>query len=317
MDFVLLILGLILIIWCADILIDSSVKLAQIFKVSEFIIGLTIVAFGTSAPELAVGVISGVNKANALSLGNIIGSAIVNIAVVIGVCGLIKVIKIDKKLLKTELLWMIIAEVLLLLMFISDKTISRIEGLILFVGFILFLWFTLKKDNNESTAEPRLENELINSQNTSKKSVGILLLLTTISLAGLFVGGQLVVYSSEQISLSFGMSQTMIGICILSIATTLPELVASLTALKKNQTEIVLGNCIGSNLFNILLVLGSSSMINPIKVNSSLNVEFAVMIGVSLLLLIWGFAFKRIGKTFSVIIILSYVSFIIFQMTGI
>lgn len=320
MQFVLLIVGLAVIIKSADVLIDSAAKIARMFGVSSFIIGITVIAFGTSAPELAVGIISGVNKLNQLTLGNVIGSSLTNIALIVGIAAVYYPLQVKDSIVKRELPMLFAAQIALGIMIMIDGRLSRLEGIILlccFAGFMIYITrnagLSMKvridsegdidtdNDGNGIVTEADSSNSAHNSTVTIK-----LWIYSILSLAGLFIGGKLTVESSSSIAQSFGLSETLIGLTIVSLATTMPELITSIIAIKKKEPDIVLGNCIGSILFNILLVLGVSTVISPITADSSIIFDIAAMLAVTLFIFLISIFRKRLYKLSGVMFLICY-----------
>ncbi len=320
MQFFLLILGLAMIVKSADVLIDSSSRIARRYGVSSFVIGLTVVAFGTSAPELAVGIVSGIARTNQLTLGNIVGSSLSNIALIVGISSIIMPLRVRDAVAKREMPMLIGIELILCAMMLFDNVLSRLDGVFLLLGFAGFMAYIIRdtksstqpeldKDNNIDTDGER--NQLPNKKKES--SMGKLWLFSALSLAGLFLGGKLTVDSSTQIAQSFGLSETLIGLTVVSLATTMPELITSIMAAVKKEPDIVLGNCIGSNIFNILLVLGFSSAISPIPVESSLILDAAAMGIVTIFLFIVSIIQKQIRRGTGILLLISYVGYLSYK----
>lgn len=306
MQFIILLVGLLLIVKSADVLIESTSEIAGRFGISSFVIGLTVVAFGTSAPELAVGILSAISKSNELTLGNVIGSTFSNIAFIIGITAIISPLLVDKSVLKKEFPILIMIEIILILMIVINPMITRVDGFIFIVLFAIFMIYIYKnaknvKDEKIQTSDKEENNKPI------KREIAI----AFISLVGLFLGGKFTVDSSTAIALDFGMSETLIGLTVVSIATTLPELITSVVAVKKGSTEIVLGNCLGSNIFNILLVLGSSSLINPIPVNEVSKLNAIGMIGITLFVFIVAKLKGKISKSIGITLFVFYILYIL------
>lgn len=354
LDIVLLIIGLAAIVKSADILINSSTNLAKRLKIPVFVVGIVIVAFGTSAPELVIGIMSGISKTNELTLGNIIGSGFSNIALILGICAVILPLKTDASVVKKEIPILIGTELLLFGLLFFDKILSLIDGVIMIAVFIIFMVYIIiktKLEQNDSvevktindgqqhiSLNDNLENGdnliLQNSDvadNEITQNSGIIvaevpekqdswrkiIILLIVSLAGLFVGGKLTVDSSSSIALSLGLSETFIGITVIAIATTLPELVASVIAVRKKEADIVLGNCIGSNIFNILLVAGSSAMLNPIEFDPSLVIDLCILIALTFLVFLVGLLRKKLSRPMGIILLSSYALIIAFKILSI
>ncbi|NLL76812.1 MAG: calcium/sodium antiporter [Clostridiales bacterium] len=324
MQYFLLILGLIMIIKSADVLIDSSSKIAKRYGVSSFVIGITVVAFGTSAPELAVGIVSGIARANQLTLGNIIGSALSNVALIVGISAIIIPLQVKDTVVKREIPMLIGIQLLLTAMLFSGARLSRIEGIILIFGFIGFILYIIKGakssmmiqidaegDIDTDSDGNQLSQEVIEKAN--QESLLKLVVFSVLSLAGLFIGGKLTVQSSTHIAQSLGLSETLIGLTVVAISTTMPELITSVMAAIKKEPDIILGNCIGSNIFNILLVLGLSSTISPIPVDNTLFLDAFLMIILTVFVFIISWFGKTVKRKIGIFLLLSYISYIVYK----
>jgi cation:H+ antiporter len=324
MYYFLLVLGLAMIIKSADILIDSSSKIAKRFGVSTFIIGITVIAFGTSAPELAVGVLSGVSHANQLTLGNIIGSSLSNTALIAGSSAIIMALKVKDSVVRREIPMLLGIQFVLTAMIYTGNELSRLEGIILIVGFIGFLFYIVK--GSKSSVEIQMDaegdidtdgdgNQLPTAPEADTKQDKLLkhICLSIFSLIGLFIGGKLTVESSMEIAQSLGLSETLIGLTVVAIATTMPELITSIMAAVKKEPDIVLGNCIGSNIFNILLVLGLSTVISPIPTDSTLYFDVIAMIAVTVYVFTISWLKKTIKRRTGIILLVTYVSYLVYK----
>jgi cation:H+ antiporter len=279
----LLIVGFVLLIKGAEWLVNGSVSLARRFNISELAIGLTIVAFGTSAPELVVNILSSVNGYNDVVMGNIVGSNLFNILLILGVSAIIYPVSIQLKTIKKEIPFSLFAAILLLAV-INDTTffntdqnlISRIDGFILLVFFILFIWYISKNLKNLPTHE---------SEPAKEYKLAITILLVLAGLGGLILGGNMVVDNAVKIAKALGLSERIIGLTIISAGTSLPELATSAVAALKKRSDLAIGNIIGSNIFNIFLVLGLSAVISPVIIIESFNIDIFLLIASTLLLL--------------------------------
>lgn len=254
-----LIAGFILLIKGADFFVEGSSSVAKILRVPGIIIGLTVVAFGTSAPELAVSITASIAGNNDIAVGNVIGSNIFNLLVVVGACGVIMPMGINKKILNGDFLFSILAAAAMAVMIFLGNDINRAEGIILLLLFAFFLVNTIR-----SALKNRVDAEEEFKALTPLRSTIYILG----GLAAIVFGGNLVVDSASSIAASFGLSQSLIGLTIVALGTSLPELVTSIVASRKGENGLALGNVIGSNIFNILMVLASSAAISPLKVDA-------------------------------------------------
>ena len=276
---VLLIVGFVLLIKGSDFFVDGSSNIASILKIPTLIVGLTIVAFGTSAPEAAVSITSSLTGNNALAVSNIIGSNLFNMMLIVGLCALLNELKIGRDVIKIDLPFLVIITAILSAIIFIGWNISQIEGIILLIiiiAYISFLVYNAKKSK---------ESEIVEKPKMSLLRSVIYIVL---GIAAIAIGGDLVVDSASYIAIAFGMSETLVGLTIVAMGTSLPELVTSLTALKKDENQLVIGNVIGSCIFNILFVLGASSAISPIAINPNMVVDIMLMLVVTILFYIFG-----------------------------
>ena len=296
MMYLLLLIGFVLLIKGADFFVDGSSSIAGILKVPSVIIGLTIVAMGTSAPEAAVSINAGLAGNSDISLGNIIGSNIFNLLVVIGACAVIFPAKSNEDILKRDLWWNIGASVLLLITII-DGNLSRLEGLLFLAVFIFYLGLMVR-----SAMKNRMKETPMDVMPLWKS-----LLFVAGGLAAVVFGGDMVVDNASLIAKAWGMSDTLVGLTIVAIGTSLPELVTSITASKKGDSGIALGNAVGSCLFNILFILGMASSITPINAVPELIIDTAILIVVTILILIVAKTGKRTNRVEGIICVTAYI----------
>lgn len=320
MSYLLLIVGFVLLVKGADLFVEGSSKLAKILRIPPIIIGLTIVAFGTSTPEAAVSISASISGSEGISLGNVIGSNLVNISLILGLTTVITPMIVQKKTIVKEIPLALLGSVALLVMLLdtsltseSVNTLSRIDGIILLLFFGVFVYYivevAIKNRNNQKIYFLEKENK--------KTTLLPNLIKLFIGLGGLVLGGWMVVKYGQEIAFSLGMSETLVGLTIVAIGTSLPELVTSITAAIKKESEIALGNIIGSNIFNIMFVLGISSTISPISINNNIIVDIVLMILVTFVVLIFATTHKRkinrIEGSVLLAIYLAYLTFIIIR----
>lgn len=285
----LFVVGFILLIKGADWLIDGAITIARKFGVSSLVIGLTVVAFGTSAPELAVNVIASLKGNTGLVIGNVVGSNIANVLLILGISALIGSLSVKTSTVWREIPFSLLAALLLgymvndaLITPQAEDQVSRADGFVLVAMFVAFIFYTFrltKKGHDEEQPAPGF-------------GMGKATLMFLVGLAGLVVGGRWIVQGAVHIAEVMGMSQAFIGFTVVAIGTSLPELATGIAAVRKGNTDLAIGNVIGSNIFNICWVLGLSASINPIKFNADDNYSVLVNISVSLVL----FALLFIGK---------------------
>lgn len=278
------IIGFVLLVKGADFFVEGSGSVAKKFNIPVFIIGMTIVAMGTSAPECAVSISASLRGINGMAISNVIGSNIFNLLVVCGVCALFQPLVIKKETLKKEFPFSVLVAVIIGEMGLAGMMVGHMDGIILVVIFALFLYWMVRSAKKSMQAGEDVEAEEI-------KDLPIWKCLVFIGggLVAIVIGGQMVVNCSETIARGFGLSETLIGLTICSIGTSLPELVTSVVAARKNQAGMALGNVIGSNIFNILLVGGLASAISPIAVNMNNLIDIVILVAVSLyiMILVW------------------------------
>lgn len=308
LNIVFLLAGLIILIYGADFLVDGGAALAARLKVSNMVIGLTIVACGTSAPELVVNIISALQGSSALALGNVLGSNIFNILAILGITALIIPLGI-----KTTTTWIEIPlaafAALLILIFVNGTTkgaITQAEGICLLVFFVIFLLYTLllgKYGRTDNAEEVKIKNY------SAGKSVFFIIL----GLAGLIAGGRLLVKGAVDIAQNLGISERIIGLTIISVGTSLPELATSLIAAKKKNADMAIGNVVGSNIFNTFLILGTTATITPLSVPAGSYTDVFVNIIASGLLFLFVFTGKgrRISRWEGAIFVAFYIYYLI------
>ena len=292
MDYFLLVIGFVLLIKGADIFVDGASSIAKKMGIPSVIVGLTIVSLGTSAPELAVSIISALNGSNEIAVGNVLGSNLFNTLMVLGVTTIVLPLIIIKSKIKTDFFVCIGVSVLLLVLTFDSvifggetNILSRFDGIILVILCLCYIAFLVFKSLKTETA-PLTEEE---------KNVNIFakIFLMVIGVVAIVYGGDFVVDSASNIAKSFGMSEKLVGLTIVAMGTSLPELVTSIVASLKGENDIALGNVLGSNIFNILLILGVSSVISPIAVGSALLFDFIYLICITLFIFVLVFLFGK------------------------
>ena len=316
MDILLIIIGLGLLLGGANYLVDSSVAIAKRAKLSDFIIGITIVGMGTSAPELYVSLVSAFKGLGDMSVGNVIGSNICNTLLILGVTAIIAPFPIERNTLKRDIPFGVIVSLLLLVvcsvsLFPGDmsNSISRLEGIMLLVIFSGFLYYTVfhSKDTGpeaEETAKSSFDG----------KPVWLLITIAAASLAALIFGGDMFLNSTITVAKHLGLSESVISITLVAVGTSLPELITCIIAALKGNSQLALGNVIGSNIFNILLVLGISATVRPIQLTNINMTDLIVLVIASLLTFIAAFTFKKhaIDRKEGIIFVLFYIGYTIY-----
>lgn len=296
MNIVFFIIGLALLVAGANYFVDGAAGIAKRLKVSALLIGLTVVAFGTSAPEVAVSISASLKGNNGIALGNVLGSNIFNLSFILGAAAIIFPLSVERQTIKKEIPIMILSALSLFALGVdsvidqnSNIVISRGDGLMLLLLFVSFLYYIIEVARNSREVVELLDNPIEGS--TFK-----LIIKTAGGLALIIAGGYLVVESAIEIATSLGLSQTFIGLTIVAIGTSLPELVTSIIASIKKNPEIAVGNVVGSNIFNAFFILGASAVISPIAVNSSLIIDMTFNIILSFILLFFSISHRSISK---------------------
>ncbi|MBQ2227147.1 MAG: calcium/sodium antiporter [Methanobrevibacter sp.] len=300
---VLLLVGFVFLIKGSDFFVDGASSVASLLKIPTIIVGLTIVAFGTSAPEAAVSITSSWTGSNAMAVGNVIGSNLFNMLMVIGIAALLSNLLMEKSVLEKDLPFLVGITILWAVFIVIGWNISQIEGIILLVillAYIIYLVRSARKSKDADVVEkPKL---------SLPKSIIFIL----VGIAGIVLGGDLVVNSASDIAIALGMSEALVGLTIVAIGTSLPELVTSITALRKGENQLVIGNVIGSNIFNILFVLGASSAISAIPLDSSLLIDVLFMVAVTILCYIFGKTQDKYDKKEGIILIALFIVYMAF-----
>ncbi len=315
MSFIFLIIGFLFLIKGADIFVEGASTIAKKFNVPPMVIGLTIVAMGTSAPEAAVSITSSLAGQNDMSIANVVGSNFFNILVVLGVSSIIAKLPVQKDTIKNDTPFLILVSLLLLIFGLNLK-LGRLEGFMLLALFTLFLIKTVKsgmKSNNSDTDTSSSEAAVaIDISQEDHVSIPKTILLCIIGAIGIIFGGDLVVNSATNIATSFGMSANLVGLTIVAVGTSLPEFVTSVVATKKGETDIAIGNVIGSNLFNILLVLGLSASIHPITMSTLAFIDIVFMLAITILLYIFMKKDNSLVKKQGILLVVLYIAYMIF-----
>lgn len=299
--YVVLIAGMLLLVKGADYFVDGSASVAKILKVPSLIIGLTIVALGTSLPEASVSITASIAGNNELALSNIIGSNIFNTLVVVGCSAMIAPFIMDRDIIKRDLIINLIVSVSLCL-FIFDGILGRMDGILLLIGLVTFMMVLIR-----SVMRYDVEEEIGESFSISKS-----IILIVIGVVAIILGGNFVVNGASDIARQWGMSETLIGLTIVSIGTSLPELVTSVVAARKGESSLSLGNAIGSNILNVLFILGISGTLTPIAAISENIIDVAVLIGIAVFILILSRFNDKMTRTKAAIFIGLYAIYMIY-----
>lgn len=307
---VLLVVGFVFLVKGADFFVEGSSSVAKRFNVPSLIIGLTIVAMGTSLPETAVSVTASLVDNNALAVSNAVGSNIFNLMVVIGFCAVLTPVAVDKQTLKRDFPFSVLCAVILLVLGFIGMELGHVDGVVLLVLFAIYIVVlvrvTLKHKNH---AELELEEE---TEEIKLLSVPLSLVYIVLGGAAIVIGGDMVVDTASRIAIDLGMSQTLVGLTIVSIGTSLPELVTSIVAAKKNEVDMALGNAIGSNVFNFLMVLGIASAISPIAFITENIIDIIVLIVFSIIVWIMSWTKSELRRGEGFLMLIMYIAYAVY-----
>ena len=306
--FVLLVVGFVLLIKGADFFVDGSSGIAKKLRIPSIIIGLTVVAMGTSLPEAAVSVSAGLKGSNSLAISNVLGSNFFNLMVVVGMCAVMSPIVVQKDVVKRDIPISIGAAIMLLVLGGIGMTLGRIDAIILLVLFVIFivsLVLLALKARRESDEPDEDEDEKI-------RPIWLCLIFIVGGAIAIMIGGDAVVDSATNIATAFGMSETLIGLTIVAVGTSLPELVTSMVAAKKGESDLALGNVIGSNVFNIVFILGASAVLSPMTVDILSVYDTLVLLFVSVLTLVFAKTSKRFSRAEGAVMIAIYAIYFVY-----
>ena len=318
MDYLFLILGMVILIYGAHLMVKGASSFAKMLGIPNIIIGLTVVAFGTSFPELMINVFASIDGQSDLAVGNVVGSNIINVLLVIGIAAFIKPLEVQSTTVRFEIPFSLLGMAILFVVandgIIDDLPTSilhRSDGIIFLAFFLIFIYYTFVVSNWESTHK---HNEGHDVQEMSKSKSALLLVL---GMVGLYFGGDFIVDSATSLATKWGLSQVVIGILVVALGTSLPELATSAVASYKGNADMAIGNIVGSNIFNVFLVLGVSATINPITFNPSINTDLLLAFVSSLLLFIFVFTGKgrKIDRKEASIFVFLYFVYVVWLLT--
>lgn len=305
-QFLLLVVGFFLLMKGADVFVDGSSALADRMGIPQIVIGLTIVAFGTSAPEAAISITAGIKGSADLAVSNVVGSNIMNVLLILGLSSIISPLVIQKNTLRYEIPFTALVTLLLLGLGIWDYSIGRWDGvlfLLIMAAFMVYLVIMSKKKNNADKSEEKP---------AAKMPVWKIILFILLGGAAIIYGSQLTVNSATAIAKHFGMSERLIGLTIVAFGTSLPELITSVTAAIKHKADIAIGNIVGSNIFNILFVLGTTAVISPIMYSKEFITDNIAAFAAMVLLFVCVVKNKKLTRPGGIIMLLSYAAYFVF-----
>ena len=317
MDYILLIVGLVLLTYGANLLTKGCVGMAARFRVPEFIVGLTVMAVGTSMPELTVSTLSAINGNSDMAIGNVTGSNIFNTLIILGICAMIRPMVFTKENIRRDIPICIAASALLLVMALyigTPEGVGRVEGIILFLLYIAFVLYSIRSAKKDAPdAEAGTDD---GKQTEATMGWGKILFFIVVGLAGLIYGGNLCLDSATAIARAWGVSEAIIAITIVAAGTSLPELASSVAAIANGKLSLALGNVIGSNVANILLILGVSGSIKPLTMGGITPLDIWMVVGSAVLLLLSALAIgqRRITRFEGVLYLAIYVAYVVLLM---
>jgi len=300
---ILLAVGFVMLIKGADLFVDGASGIARRFGIPQLVVGLTIVAMGTSAPEAAVSITAALKGSAAITVGNIVGSNILNILIILGITAAITAVSVAASTIKYEIPFMIAITLLFLMLGYTGNAITLPEGIVLWAVFLLYLTylFLMAKKNKES-----------GDGEEKNRPVPILLLFTAAGLAFIILGSNFTVDAATKIAEAVGISERIIGLTIVALGTSLPELFTSVTAAKKGNADIAIGNIVGSNIFNILFVVGTSSIITPVLFEDKFVIDTLIAAAACVMLWIFSFRKKRLARTAGMCMLAGYAGYFVY-----
>lgn len=312
LNIVLIVLGVALVIWGANIFTDGASRIATLLRVPQIVIGLTIVAFGTSLPELCISLFSAIMGSPGMAVGNVVGSNIFNAMLIVGMSAAIMPITILRSTVRKDIPFALAASVALLLMCL-DNDISRLDAILLLCGFAGFMWYTLSIAKGKETESDEKEKTADSSQNLGSFWKNALYIV--VGIGALILGSQIFVRSASEVAAQLHVSDAVIGLTIVAGGTSLPELATSIVSARKGQSAIAIGNVIGSNVFNILLILGVTGVISPMSVYGITTLDFSMLVGSMLILWAASYTELKIERWEGIgmsVIFLAYISWLVY-----
>ncbi len=295
LEILLLVIGFVMLVKGADYFVDGAAGIATKFGIPQLVVGLTIVAMGTSAPEAAVSITGAMSEAADIAVGNVVGSNILNILIILGITGVISTVAVQKSTLFIEIPFMLLVTVVLIFLGLSGNELTFVEGIIfwvLFIVYLIYLYILAKKGTDE--------------EKTEERPVWQLLLFVIVGGVVVVLGANVSVNAATAIAEAIGISERFIGLTIVALGTSLPELVASVTAARKGNADIAIGNIVGSNIFNILFVLGTSALITPIPYQPSFLIDGIIAIASGVILWVATIRKKALNRVWGIIMLLCY-----------
>lgn len=305
---VLLVIGFVFLVKGADWFVEGASRVAEKFGIPQLVIGLTIVAMGTSLPEAAVSVSAALKGSADITIGNILGSNIMNVLIILGLTAVITPIAVQKSTIRYEIPFVVVVSAVLMGIGYTDGVVGRLDGVILWVLFIIYLLYLLKMAKSGADVIEEIPGE--GKEMPIWKMIGMII----VGAAMIVLGSDLAVDAATALARIFGMSERVIGLTIVALGTSLPELVTSVTAAMKGKADIAVGNIVGSNIFNILFVVGTSALITPVVYASTFLVDSIAAIGVAVLLWLLVFRKQRLGRLGGAVMLVCYAGYFVYLM---
>ncbi len=299
----LLVVGFVMLMKGADWFVEGASQIADRLGIPQLVIGLTIVAMGTSLPEAAVSISAAIQGSAEITIGNVVGSNIMNVLVILGLTAVVCVLPVQKSTVRYEIPFMILITAVLAGLGLADNQVSRPEGLILWAFMILYLFYLLRMAKNGTGGE---------EAGGKKRPIWLLILMVLVGAAMIVFGSDITVDAATAIAKIFGMSERFIGLTIVAFGTSLPELVTSVTAALKGKTDIAVGNIVGSNIFNILFVVGTTALITPVAYNSVFLVDSIIAVAAALFLFLCVFRNKKLGRLGGILMLAAYAGYFVY-----
>lgn len=301
-----LVLGFVMLIKGADWFVEGASKIADRFGIPQLVIGLTIAAMGTSAPEAAVSITSALKGSADITIGNVVGSNILNVLIILGMTAVVRAIAVQKSTIQYEIPFTVIITAVMALLGLSDGKISRLEGAIMWALFIVYLLYLLKM------AKSGVDNNQKSTANEKKEPLCLLLFFAVIGVVLIVWGSDVTVDAATALATTWGMSERLIGLTIVALGTSLPELVTSVTAAVRGKADIAVGNIVGSNIFNILFVVGTTALITPVAYQASFKIDTYIATASMVLLWLCILPKKRLGRAAGILMLACYGGYFVY-----
>lgn len=304
--FVLLVVGFVFLIKGADWFVEGASKIADKFGIPQIVIGLTIVAMGTSLPEAAVSISAALKGSADITIGNVVGSNILNVLIILGLTAVIRSVAVKKNTIRIEIPFTIAVTILLAALGLFDNQVGRVDGVVMwicFIGYLAYLFWVSKTDKEAIEEVPEAGE---------KESVLKMILMVVVGAVLIVWGSDITVDAATAIARGFGMSERLVGLTIVALGTSLPELVTSVTAAVKGKADIAVGNIVGSNIFNILFVVGTAALITPVPYTANFLVDSVIAVAAMVLLWICVIPKKRLGRVGGILMLVSYLGYFVY-----